>query len=1259
VSGLPKHLVIQRKLGNGSFGTVYLANDVNLGRPVAVKVLWRGKSWGSLLDPIVWKKFVDEAHIVANLEHPNVATVHELPDVHDAPEREGHARKVVGRAIVMEYLENGPLHNLRHCWPVGTVNISHVLEVMEQVADGVHHIHTAGDDRSVLVHRDLKPENILLDRNNRPHIVDFGLAALASDLIAGQELAAGTVPYMSPEQVRHLQGQPALIDSRSDIWSLGVILFEMLTGTRPFCGSRDEIMDAIENVPCAAPKSLNKEVSPHLDGIVRKCLSKNPDDRFQTAEQLAQAIHNCRTVRFVKSIYLSRLQKKFRSCHKRAVVLDTIEDVPDDPFLEQTAIESLLEGEQEVDDEADEDGREPRRGTVAELAREVRRLVLVGESGSGKSTTLQYYCCQAASSILQDPTTSDPCPIYLELRLSAGKHLLDLLAEKSGILPAELEERLGRGEFVLLLDGLNEVDKSNQQVMQSELLHLLDRFPDIGTIVSSRPGAYRRQLPLPMFRLQPLTDGQMEQFLERNCSTPEKGSMLVATLRRHPRLWKWGRNPMMLSMFACVGKQGGKLPANRAQLIRQFMERIFAWEAQTKPQEFDLATRERLLGEVAFATRMAGRVAFSRDEFFRTVKGQADDSGFRIDGREFLKEVVDNNLIRDDGETLAFVHELYQEYFAATALRRRYEADPEIVVALAKQDNWEEPLTLLYGLLESRGRFFSQMVQHNLIIAARCLASEDEPAREAVAEFENAINGIDLPTASHDQQRTVLITLCIAGNARPVADKLKFLQRTLSDDEIVTAICRSEEPVSIVLERMRTGFLDYCRTCKDIDSTFLFPWAETFTIPEHLQKELAKCWGQYKDAGISTSVLFCFLRAFRLEKLVPAEELECLVHRQIEADRLNVACRWVLVFNLTHKFPPEDLVRRLIKAGEIYDACQWVQQFGLTHKFPPEDLVRRLIKAGEFDDAWEWVQQFGLTHKFPPEDLVRRLIKAGEFDDARQWIEQFGLTHKFPPEDLVHRLIEAGEIYEASQWIEQFGLTHKFPLENLVHRLIEAGEIYDACHWVQQFGLTHKFPPEDLVHRLIEAGEIYEANQWIEQFGLTHKGTLEDLVHRLIEAGEICKARHWIEQLGLTHKGTLEDLVHRLIEAGEIDDACHWVQQFGLHKFPPEDLVRRLVEAGDTAKACRWVREFNLTSKFPPEDLLRRLVKAGDTANACRWVREFNLTSKFPPEDLLRRLVKAGDTANARRWAKEFGIAYKFLPASFRKSKKRPRPDQQ
>ena len=282
---LPERFEILGPLGDGYFGVVYLVYDRNLDRRVAIKVLrqeWRN-------NPEVRAMFWQEARIAVEFEHPNLIITHDVVELEDDQ----------SPAILMQYLDGGTLQNLVTTWANGSTNFDELLFIMEQVAQAVHFIHTSSISKGPLVHRDLKPTNIILDNRRQPRVVDFGLAAWTARLAQGQEVRGGTRAYMSPEQVRHFNGHTVRIDSRSDIWSLGVILYEMLTGKLPFQGSPDEIMDAIEDrkTTCASPRRATPEIHPPLDKIVRRCLSNSPKYRFQSAGGLAKALRDYRKLR--------------------------------------------------------------------------------------------------------------------------------------------------------------------------------------------------------------------------------------------------------------------------------------------------------------------------------------------------------------------------------------------------------------------------------------------------------------------------------------------------------------------------------------------------------------------------------------------------------------------------------------------------------------------------------------------------------------------------------------------------------------------------------------------------------------------------------------------------------------------------------------------------------------------------------------------------------------------------------------------------
>ncbi len=267
-----------RLIGSGGMGEVYRARDSRLGRDVAVKVLP-----AEFADhPERVRRFEQEARAVAALNHPNILSIY------DVGEREGSPY------LVTELLEGA---SLRETLAEGSLSVRKVIEIGAQVAEGLAAAHEKG-----IVHRDLKPGNIFATDDGRAKILDFGLARLVhseGDSVPDSRAPTaeqgtkpgtllGTMGYMSPEQVK---GRPA--DARSDIFSLGVVLYEMLSGRRPFAGeSEAEVMTAILK---DAPPPLSAEglaIPPMLDRTVAHCLEKNPDRRFQSARDIVFALES-------------------------------------------------------------------------------------------------------------------------------------------------------------------------------------------------------------------------------------------------------------------------------------------------------------------------------------------------------------------------------------------------------------------------------------------------------------------------------------------------------------------------------------------------------------------------------------------------------------------------------------------------------------------------------------------------------------------------------------------------------------------------------------------------------------------------------------------------------------------------------------------------------------------------------------------------------------------------------------------------------
>jgi serine/threonine-protein kinase len=250
---------LDERIGQGGYGQVYRAFDIQLHRPVAIKIAHVRTSTDLLLD---------EARRVARLRHPGIVTVHDVGEYK-------------GRLFLVFDLVEGP--SLATVCKKRQLSVKESVDLVAQVATTLHFAHERG-----CIHRDIKPENVLIDADGRPLIADFGVATSLDELAKGQSISQGTLPYMAPEQVA---GEVQLIDRRVDIYALGVVLYELLTGHLPFKAVGTTTLR--EEILFRSPKPL-RSVNPHiqvsLETICQKCIARHPNDRFTTADELALAL---------------------------------------------------------------------------------------------------------------------------------------------------------------------------------------------------------------------------------------------------------------------------------------------------------------------------------------------------------------------------------------------------------------------------------------------------------------------------------------------------------------------------------------------------------------------------------------------------------------------------------------------------------------------------------------------------------------------------------------------------------------------------------------------------------------------------------------------------------------------------------------------------------------------------------------------------------------------------------------------------------
>jgi len=687
---------VENLIGKGGWGAVYLAYQQTVNRYVAMKMIlpeFANK-------PDFAKRFEIEAQVVAQLQHPHILPLFD------------YWRDDDGAYYVMRYVTGGSL--LDYLKENGAMPIEDVSRLLNQICDALSVAHGTN-----VVHRDLKPGNILLDERGNAYLTDFGIAKRKDSNTQMTQAGniMGTPAYISPEQLKGEDVTPS-----SDIYAMGIMLWEILAGVHPFKGStvaQMMVRHIAESLPSI--QSENEHIPEAFDTVIQRATAKEPGDRYPDVLAMANDFRQV----------MSRLDQTARQPQTESPTRNDISPsgdtpltqmqtvIPDDPYrsylnaLRQSidnylnrAVISAVPGTRIVnleasnnpdavadqqrvsggalpmaffdmaginDTPADDDADKVYSTFEDAFDAHAGRLLLLGDPGAGKTVTLMAMARTAIDRRLLDP--SQPLPILAPIatwNMEKRQEFKEWLGQVVPVLKNDIEQLLDSGQLMLLLDGLDELGGERDDPLTHKRydprLRFIDMLPENNEIlVSCRVIDYEQigtKIPLNgSVVLRPLTDEQIQTYLT---NLPD----LWVALKHDDELREMARNPLLLSLFtyayAGLGEQARQLKDLNSGNLRDmifttYVQRRYQHEAR-KPNgrlPFDLHELYDVIGKVAMWD--AGKMTGTKNILSTWYFEQVVGEE---KASEFIEMANELHILRGSGRQVRFIHLLVRDYFA-------------------------------------------------------------------------------------------------------------------------------------------------------------------------------------------------------------------------------------------------------------------------------------------------------------------------------------------------------------------------------------------------------------------------------------------------------------------------------------------------------------------------------------------------------------------------------------------------------------------
>lgn len=583
---------IIEEIGSGGFGAVYKANDLNINREVAIKIILPRHS----NHPEFEHRFATEAEIIAQIEHPHIIPLY------------NYWQDENGAHLVMRFVKGGSLRDVLR--RQGALGLNQIARILDQITDALEATHEAG-----VIHRDLKPDNILLDRRGNAYLTDFGIAKQINGErnITDTDAIVGTYAYASPEQLRSDPVSP-----ETDVYATGVLLYELLTGEHPFEGSSTAMMVMNHLQEALPPVSEKRENLPFaIDTLIEKATAKAPDERHSNIREVYADFQQIIQTSIPLIQDSAPQQQKPETVSRRSRTPHTSGDKARDHMLQSIRvhwIEGVLErslhglalielgiNEQvqyvtrpwnqnlRMSDQIDEKSL-PQGTRIVDVFDKLNgKLLILGEPGSGKTTTLLDLTEELLERARYD--IEHPIPGVFNLaswafkRASLEEWLILELKNKYQV-PAKLAQSwIENDKLTLLLDGLDEVDLQYRDGCVGAINAYRTEHGFVDVVVCSRINDYNllqdRLYLNGAVTLQSLTAGQVDSYLD---NIGQEARILRDALQNDYVLREMSESPLMLSMLILAYSGSGSevrafeeredAESRRQQIFERYVERM-------------------------------------------------------------------------------------------------------------------------------------------------------------------------------------------------------------------------------------------------------------------------------------------------------------------------------------------------------------------------------------------------------------------------------------------------------------------------------------------------------------------------------------------------------------------------------------------------------------------------------------------------------------------------------------------------------------